>query len=158
MGPRAAAGGKGAHAGAGPEGSRPGALLTLPAPVCDVRYMCGVSAGYPFFVLELCMRHVPPSCYRGGPRRPTCFQLPPTLVPQASRESEALRDAYKERSARLAAKVREWEEERAAARRRLDQEAADLEERRRAVSLELHVSRGRAWDGGRLEAERNGTG
>lgn len=70
----------------------------------------------------------------------------PTLVPQASRESEALRDAYKERSARLAAKVREWEEERAAARRRLDQEAADLEDRRRAVSLQLHVSRARCWD------------
>lgn len=39
----------------------------------------------------------------------------------------------------MAAKMREWEEERVEARRRLDAEATDLEERRRAVSLELHV-------------------
>jgi hypothetical protein len=58
---------------------------------------------------------------------------------QARKEAEALRDAYRERAERLASRVREVDEGAAGERQRLDAAVGDLEERRRALALEMHV-------------------
>ncbi len=86
------------------------------------------------------------TAFKRSPWRCRCDRTTPRRAHQANREVEALREAYKERAARFAAKAREWEEERTDTRRRLDAEAAELEQRRQAMSLELHVRGGaRQW-------------